>query len=347
MTPSIPEIRAATSKIVRAARRKGELEQISKKTIRQTLETQFDLEEGFLSAQGYKQAVSSAVDDALEEDSGTEDIPEPAVQPQEPQKEKTPPRNTKKRKSEEALESKPKKKQAVAAPSKSKSKFKSAEMIASSDHEEDTSTELQKQPESGGSSSKENKTTQAKKPKAGSSVAKSKKTTPPAKAESDSELSVLEDEPPKKKTKSSKSADKGQAKPKGKKVELSKDEETIKRLKSLVLGCGVRKVWGKVFKDVDSPSEQIRMLKKILTDLGMSGRMSMEQARAIKEKRELAQELEDVQAFAAATTRSKGSKDDEDDEDDESEEEEEALPAKRKTARTSIMAFLGDQSDSD
>jgi hypothetical protein len=59
----------------------------------------------------------------------------------------------------------------------------------------------------------------------------------------------------------------------------------------------------------------------------MSGRMSLEQAKIIKEKRELAQELEDVQAFHAATTRSKPAVASEAEEDEESEEE---LPAKRK-----------------
>lgn len=55
----------------------------------------------------------------------------------------------------------------------------------------------------------------------------------------------------------------------------------------------MRKVWSKVFSDIeDQPSKQIRRLKEILAELGMSeGRMSLEKARAIKEKRELAKEL--------------------------------------------------------
>ena len=53
----------------------------------------------------------------------------------------------------------------------------------------------------------------------------------------------------------------------------------------------MRKVWAKEFKNIDSKSEQIRHLKRMLSDLGMSGRMSMEQAKAIKEKREFEQEL--------------------------------------------------------
>lgn len=53
----------------------------------------------------------------------------------------------------------------------------------------------------------------------------------------------------------------------------------------------MRKVWAKEFKNIDSKSEQIRHLKRMLSDLGMSGRMSMEQAKVIKEKREFEQEL--------------------------------------------------------
>jgi hypothetical protein len=73
---------------------------------------------------------------------------------------------------------------------------------------------------------------------------------------------------------------------------------------------------------------------------------------------------EDVQAFAAATTRSKpGKPSQEEEEDDDEEEENEERPAKRKVcsgsirrlsaepvqanARKSIMAFLEDQSDDD
>jgi hypothetical protein len=50
-------------------------------------------------------------------------------------------------------------------------------------------------------------------------------------------------------------------------------------------------MWAKEFKDLDTPSQQIKRLKEILTELGMTGRLSLEQAKAIKEKRELAQEL--------------------------------------------------------
>ncbi len=91
---------------------------------------------------------------------------------------------------------------------------------------------------------------------------------------------------------------------------LSKDEESIKRLKvpilsfvglrtcllltyfsqSLVVACGVRKQWTRELDGLNT-SAQIAHIRKILSDLGMAGRLSMEQAREIRAQRELAQEL--------------------------------------------------------
>ena len=59
----------------------------------------------------------------------------------------------------------------------------------------------------------------------------------------------------------------------------------------MVLACGVRKVWTKEFQNHIKPSQQIKRLKEILTDLGMTGRFTLQQAKLIKENRELAQEL--------------------------------------------------------
>lgn len=59
----------------------------------------------------------------------------------------------------------------------------------------------------------------------------------------------------------------------------------------MVVACGVRKVWKKEFEGLDKPSQQIKRLHLILDDLGMTPRYSIEKARAIRERRELAQEL--------------------------------------------------------
>ncbi|KAI0954749.1 hypothetical protein AcW1_006540 [Taiwanofungus camphoratus] len=192
-----------------------------------------------------------------------------------------------------------------------------------------------------------------------------------------SEMSVLiDDEPPKKrarkrgkdkamdKEKPAKAKEPKERKKKQPTKDLSKDEETIKRLKSLVVACGVRKVWAKEFKGLDTPAAQIARLRALLAELGMTGRMSLEQARAIREKRELAQELEDVQNFeksivsqpsaSSRGTRRKAQREDamddsdhNSDENNESDEDVVGVPKRRKTARQSIMAFLGDQSDDE
>ncbi|KAG6811871.1 hypothetical protein H0H92_005447 [Tricholoma furcatifolium] len=95
-----------------------------------------------------------------------------------------------------------------------------------------------------------------------------------------------------------KPSDKKSTRRKGSKSEPSdKHEATIKKLKSLVNACGVRKPWVKIFKDLPKPTQQIAKLREILSELGMTGRLSMEQAKRIKAERELAQELEDVQSF--------------------------------------------------
>ncbi|KAF5362337.1 hypothetical protein D9756_002223 [Leucocoprinus leucothites] len=184
---------------------------------------------------------------------------------------------------------------------------------------------------------------------------------------SESELSVLIDEPPKRKRKTkteknkstdkkSSSSTKRSTKATARRSEnLSKDEETIKKLKSLVLACGVRKVWSKVFQGLEAPAKQIEKLKDILRELGMTGRLSMEKAKAIREKREFEQELQDVQEFEKAVTRTGRGQDTtikEDDKrgssSDEDEENENPNPRRRRmTAAQSISAFLGDQSSDD
>lgn len=128
-------------------------------------------------------------------------------------------------------------------------------------------------------------------------------------------------------------------------------------LKSLVFACGVRKVWSRELKDIESHAKQIAHIRGILTDLGMKGRFSLEQARAIKEKRELQQEIgicfnsslesrvlmvivEEVREFAAkhagegrpkrAASTSKATVSADTDSQEESDEEEVTGPSRRK-----------------
>ncbi|KAH8832601.1 hypothetical protein DL96DRAFT_1582791 [Flagelloscypha sp. PMI_526] len=131
-----------------------------------------------------------------------------------------------------------------------------------------------------------------------------------------------------------------------------KHEETLKRYKTLITACGVRRPYAKIFKEkgiTDSLPKQVICLKRILQDeLGMTGKMGMAQAKEIRERRELAQDIADADAFtksilvngkrasrsAPKTTRPSS---------DTEEQEIDAQP----TARTSIAAFLQDQSDSE
>ncbi|KAI0281149.1 hypothetical protein BGY98DRAFT_1095093 [Russula aff. rugulosa BPL654] len=187
---------------------------------------------------------------------------------------------------------------------------------------------------------------------------------------SDSELSSLVDEPSKKKARGkSKSSEAGKPPVKSKRSKqtshtLSKDEETIKRLKSLVVACGVRKQWARELDGLN-PNAQIAQIRKILNDLGMVGRLSMEQAREIRAQRELAQELDDVQKFERAIVsgkpfktestsrrlaKSSGNNADDDNDISGSGSESEFAdhePPKINNARRSIMAFLQDQSSDD
>ncbi|KAG6833502.1 hypothetical protein H0H87_006074 [Tephrocybe sp. NHM501043] len=135
----------------------------------------------------------------------------------------------------------------------------------------------------------------------------------------------------------------------------AKHAETIKKLKSFVNACGVRKPWVKIFKDTPKPTQQIAKLREILTDLGMTGRLSMEQAKRIKAERELAKELEDVQSFEQSVLErshsrtASSSRNSIRPADCDSEEAEDDVKQRRRKmpALRSIEAFLGSQSDEE
>jgi hypothetical protein len=66
------------------------------------------------------------------------------------------------------------------------------------------------------------------------------------------------------------------------------------------VACGVRKQWTRELNGL-STSAQIAQIRNILNDLGMEGRMSLEQARMIRVRRELAQELGACPSFEEST----------------------------------------------
>lgn len=77
--------------------------------------------------------------------------------------------------------------------------------------------------------------------------------------------------------------------------EISPDDVEIKRLQGWLVKCGIRKLWGKELKPYETSKGKIKHLRKLLEDVGMTGRFSMEKAREIREKRELAADLAEVQ----------------------------------------------------
>ncbi|KAM0683106.1 hypothetical protein MDAP_001519 [Mitosporidium daphniae] len=70
-------------------------------------------------------------------------------------------------------------------------------------------------------------------------------------------------------------------------------EKTLEKLKFYISKCGVRKNW-KSELDGLPPLKCVEKLKGILADLGMTGRPSLAQCKAIKEKLELQRELDDL-----------------------------------------------------
>ncbi|KIY70533.1 hypothetical protein CYLTODRAFT_408767 [Cylindrobasidium torrendii FP15055 ss-10] len=176
--------------------------------------------------------------------------------------------------------------------SSTKKQFKSASVIATSESEGD-----------GERPAKPKHKPEASKPKpAPKPKAKPKKETPAV--ESDAEESGPEEDAPKKRKRKSDSASKPPAKKRAKK-EVNKDEETLKKLKSYVSACGVRKPWKTLFKDADTASRQIPIVQNVLRELGMTGRFSLEQAKRIKEKRELEEDVAEAQVFEQRTRGSR------------------------------------------
>ncbi|BEJ05893.1 hypothetical protein CcaverHIS641_0304150 [Cutaneotrichosporon cavernicola] len=118
-------------------------------------------------------------------------------------------------------------------------------------------------------------------------LAERKGTEPASPARSESSMSSVYDEPPKKRGRGA-SAEKPK---KSKKVKKDPNEGRI------VVACGVRKQWTKEFADCPTPTSQIDHLRDLLRSLGMKGNPTTGKAKSLKERRELAQELNDVQEF--------------------------------------------------
>ncbi|KAK9383245.1 uncharacterized protein V2V93DRAFT_364642 [Kockiozyma suomiensis] len=115
-------------------------------------------------------------------------------------------------------------------------------------------------------------------------------------------------------------------------------EQKIATLKFWVVKCGVRKQWTKELQPFTTQKEKLLHLQKILADMGMTPRYSLEKAKRIKEEREFQREVAQLQADAKRDLSS-----------DETEEREKVPPKKpgNIVAGNFNVDFLGDQSDSD
>lgn len=138
--------------------------------------------------------------------------------------------------------------------------------------------------------------------------------TSPAKAKddaSDSDMSSLIDESPKPKSKQKKeSIAKGKkaSKPVAPKAKAAKaqvdddpDAAQVKQLQGWLVKCGIRKVWSRDpdLAKCDTNKEKISVLKRMLKDVGMDGKYSVEKAAKIKEKREFQKDLAAIQEAEA------------------------------------------------
>lgn len=120
---------------------------------------------------------------------------------------------------------------------------------------------------------------------------------------------------------------------------MTPDEAEIKRLQGWLVKCGIRKLWHRELAAYDNPKAKIRHLKDMLKDAGMDGRYSVEKARAIKEQRELAADLEAVTEGAKIWGH-------EGDDKDEEESEAQDKPKRRAAAASRFIDF-GDSGDEE
>jgi len=131
--------------------------------------------------------------------------------------------------------------------------------------------------------------------------------------DSSSELSDLLDEEPKQRRKKKKSAEPSGQKakkvkgvPSKKEADLDPDQAEIRRLQGWLVKCGIRKMWSRELKPFETPKAKITHLKGMLSDAGMTGRLSVEKANQIREARELAADIEAVQEGAERWGKTEG-----------------------------------------
>ncbi|KAF4301575.1 hypothetical protein GTA08_BOTSDO10798 [Botryosphaeria dothidea] len=344
--PALPpdaKIEQALRRLVRDLWLAGDHDNLTVKRIRKSAEEQLRLPDDFFRDDStWKDRSKTVITDqvSVQERDGAEDEP---AEPEEPPKKKRAP------KAASAQKRKPSTKKQTAAPTKSSGRKRQKVSISSDAEDEDPAlrSDASEPPEpstkkptkksrvveedsegDGGASPAPRPSSKRKgSPQSGpaddfgdDTNALERSTSPVQDAKpaaSDSEMSVLIDEPPKKKRqkkagptkeKQSKSTSK-KSKPKDEK-ELDPQEAEIKRLQGWLVKCGIRKLWGKELKPFETPKAKISHLKEMLKEVGMDGRYSVEKARQIKERRELAADLEAVQEGAKRWGQSESDEED-------------------------------------
>ncbi|GAC76431.1 5'-3' exonuclease XRN1/KEM1/SEP1 [Moesziomyces antarcticus T-34] len=141
-------------------------------------------------------------------------------------------------------------------------------------------------------------------------------------------------------------------------------EQRLARLKKLVIECGVRKQWKKLYEAADVSETdfagQCTVVQGVLRELGMTGKGSVEQARKIREEREFADELAALQENTVMSsdrsrpTRASRTKsavvaisDDEASNASDESDFETAAPAPRSSKKTAARETEDDAEDSD
>ncbi|GAB7344409.1 hypothetical protein MBLNU457_2261t1 [Dothideomycetes sp. NU457] len=379
LSSNIPDdstLEAALRSAVVKAKRAGDIHSTTVNTIRASVESKFDLTKDYFKSDPiWKQRSKDVVNAAFEELETFETKPEPS----------TPPKKQARKRASAGQGSKPSKRRRTATAEddldegveeESEQEQKPAKKVAKKvatntrrrskpvvdeDSEDDVEDEKQESepPVSTGSEDEDADGKPSGKIKT-------------AAQDSESEMSDVKDEPPpsrkkrQKESKSAKSKAKPAAKPKTKarsstKEEASPDDDEIKRLQGWLIKCGIRKLWGKELAPYDTPKAKINHLKAMLKEAGMEGRYSVEKASAIKERRELAADLEAVKEGnenwgrdseenkrTAARRRAPSSTVDfsDDDEDSDKDSEEDVEAGKRKVA-SRFIDFGSDGEDSE
>ncbi|CAL5866243.1 uncharacterized protein PFLUO_LOCUS450 [Penicillium psychrofluorescens] len=346
--PSVPAddaLEKALREAVAAIFKAGNLEELTVKRVRLTVEKKLGLEEGFFKNTGEWKARSDRVikDEVEVQDDPTraqEAAPIVKSPPPPPKPETKAPKRTK-----PVSAPKPRKRQKTETPV--------------SDEEEEAAPSSEEGDFEGSEE-------EIKKPKQRAPVRKSPKKQAPkkdvpedsdvevspdpakpaadegAKDDSESEMSVVQDEepkPPRKRKKSTEATAKSvkkegkKAAPKAKDEDLDPDQAEIKRLQGWLVKCGIRKMWWRELAPYETPKAKIGHLKGMLEDAGMKGRYSLEKASQIREERELKADLEEVQQGAKQWGMASG-------------EESDAKPRRRQAPRShQALAFLDDEGE--